>query len=1727
MTTKYTKTLFADTYKDDFAEDANFHRVLFNSGKALQARELTQLQTIIQTEMARFGGNIFKDGAAVLPGGPSIDAKYEFIKLNTTTNGLPAESIVDLEFTGATVAIKCEVLAVVAATGSDPATLYVKYTDKSAGTPGATPIRMTPGDNMTSGSHTLTVQTTNTVLNPATGQGVKFSSEAGDFFVQGHFVSANAQTIILSKYSNSYTGTVGFTISQDVVSATDDVTLYDNQGSTPNLSSPGADRYRITLTLVDKVNTVAADEFVFFAKIQDSHVVDQAKGTDDYNLIGDIMAERTNDESGNYIIKPFKLSYDENASDATVLTAKVSPGVAYIDGFKTDVGTGTTSISVNRALTTEVINNEVIGANYGNYILTTANQGLPNVSVQEKWNLYSAASIAGAATGTARIRAVAQHGANYKYYLTDVSMNSGEIFRNTLSIGDDSDNWANLILENGKAVLKETDNNNLFFPLPRVRPKSLTGTGGVSDITLEVQRRYSVTSAGGATTVALPSLSGDETFANANTSNWTVAIDSSGEILPNATFTSSGGTAMTIGGLPTGNSVVEVLAKINKGGGAERTKTLNIGGTVATTSGLTDSNGVKYLDLNKVDVHSITEILDSANGLNDISGLFTFDNGQRDNHYAPGRLILKGNQSAPTNAYAKFDYFTHGATGDFFGVGSYTGQVDYSNISNHTLTNGTIVELRDVLDFRPSQDTTSTHIHTTAPYAGGTARINELPSPADLITADITYFQGRKDSLVIKRATKERLQAELSIVEGVPAADPSLPATPSNAFELHRIDMKPGTLNDSDLSIIKIDAKRYTMADIGRIDRKVDGLAEAATLSLLETSTTNLTILDSAGVNRLKSGFLADNFKNHVFSDVDAIDYRASIDLFDKTLHPSFKEDNVRLIYDSASSGKTIKKGDNVYINYIDSAELTQHTISGTQNLNPFDVVTYNSELILSPASDEWKDTLEEEVIVPVEKKKKTVSKKQKHNYSNSQVYWYGMTDGEINHYFGGNVPSWAWDQGLITGNGNLLIDAATGQVPDAYYRKYNTMPVEETVTEVVNEQVISTTISPYMRSRKIYFKTGGLVPNSTYFAFFNGVSVADWVRLETFVYISDDVDDYGNKYKTATQHPDGPAALTADANGYIEGSFFIPNTKALRFKSGVIEFTLLDISIFDKSAATSIAIAEYASTGAIETKQGSVTNTKSLLKTPGYYDPIAQSFLVTGDTGFFATKVSIYFKTKDATVPVKVEVRPMINGHPSSYDIIPGSIVWKTPAQVNVYTGSVLADLIASPTTFEFDEPIYLNPKQEYAICVSAESSAYSVYISQIREFELGSTEKRITRQPSLGSLFLSQNGSTWEPIQTKDLAFQLHRAKFDTTGTSTDTYATLENANISLDQLTTNPISITDSDVSITVHQPGHGYGVNERVTLGGLSDGTTYGGILGSTINGSHVITAVDYDNYTFDADSSPTSTLFTGGDLVTATRNIVFDKVIPYIEHMMPPGTTMSTTALFTTGSSLAGNETRYQKDHPITGFKPLSLKTPNIFNAPRMIAADSDEGVELAGEKSATIKISLATTSDMVSPVIDMSRASLSTLSHQIDKQDSASTTNLNVPINWAAETVPEGGSSIAKHITTPVILPEESVGLKVLISANRPSVSDFLVYYRLAADGQILKDQLWTLIDKENEIASDENTTITREYEYLIGGEGGFANINFTEFQLKIVMRSTNSTKVPTISNLRAIALAV
>ena len=158
-----------------------------------------------------------------------------------------------------------------------------------------------------------------------------------------------------------------------------------------------------------------------------------------------------------------------------------------------------------------------------------------------------------------------------------------------------------------------------------------------------------------------------------------------------------------------------------------------------------------------------------------------------------------------------------------------------------------------------------------------------------------------------------------------------------------------------------------------------------------------------------------------------------------------------------------------------------------------------------------------------------------------------------------------------------------------------NKIVSDEIVQKLVGDRVINVALLPFMRSQKIFFKAEGLRPNSKVFAFFDGVDVADWVNDEAFSYHSDNTTDYGNTYNRATTHPDGAATLQTDDDGKVEGSFFIPSTTAIRFRTGAREFKILDISVNNDDNALSIARALYTATGYLDTRRKEYMSTRVL----------------------------------------------------------------------------------------------------------------------------------------------------------------------------------------------------------------------------------------------------------------------------------------------------------------------------------------------------------------------------------------------------------------------------------------------------------------------------------------------------------------------------------------------------
>ena len=1788
MATNLSNTTFSNIYKDDFTDSDNYHRILFNGGKALQARELTQSQTIIQKEIERMGTNIFRPGAPVTGGNVTIDNRVEYIKLATAQlPGTPSNLLGKFyKVASPNPQIIVKIKEVIPAEGADPETLIVEYMDTTAGTASASgSIRVGNGHVLQKiiGANDATVDTSNptafpdmtTAASGATGRGTKAHITEGSFFAQGHFVFCKSQSCFVSKYKYNPSEDVGFQVTEDVVTVTDTSALYENSGAQPNLASPGADRYRILLEL--KTRTAAgANNFIYLARVDQGQISDEITLDTSYNQINNLLALRTKEESGNYFVKRFELNV--RSVDSDNINYRVSDGIAYVEGHR--IALDQRNHTIPKPKTTQMETAEVVNANYGNYVLGYGdtigvsgaydsagikNYGIPNTLNFQKINLYKAINANNTSTtnviGTARVRQIRRDPTEFhRLYLFDIRMKAGEDFKNVKSLGlGPTDMKWNLVLEGGQAVLKGTTNNTLLFPTPKGRPK-FDGFGPLNT-TMTVQKQFDVATGGTGTrslSVTLPA----GTNALTNGSGWVISklngpIDDEG-----ITITGANTFDMT----NCENTTYRILADISITGStnlAERRKTLKEVTLTKTWPGVSDSDGrgLSFISLDKPDVFAIKSIkLADSNGAS-LSENFTLDNGQRDNYYGIGRIIPKADKDIPNaNIFIRFQYFEHeaslsgvGGQRCYFNATSYkdnataVGALDgsgvkYDTIPNYTKSDGTSVNLRDFLDFRPVA--VLQHSFDSAPGTGQSASgnvwninfdsadalnpagapplIHLLPEPGGTHISDITYFLPRKDRIVA--ATKgirgERLaQGSIRYIQGVPSFTPELPSIPEGSMPLYNINLNAHTTDKRDLSTELYTAKRYTMSDINRLERRIDQIEEITSLSLLELNTSTLSVVDSSGNPRTKSGFLVDNFKDYTFTDVTSSEQRASIDPLTGYLTPFAIPRSNRLLFDSADAASNTKlKGDLLYLGMTDSAMpfLTQLLATTTENINPFAVITSNGHIELSPASDTWMETqwAADDVISGGTQSVQTQAQTTFSDLGTFSNNWIGQ-------------PS-AWTTGAVQASGRRRDQASS--------RSVTVRGSVSFVSSVVGDRVLSVSIIPFMRSIKVYFRAQGLRRKTRHYPYFGNTDISNFTRQENFARWATRTDDAGNVYTSNTSHPDGTSALTTDSTGILTGSFIVPSTDALRFNTGQQIFKLLDVTGGEDSDALSSANAIFTSTGTLETRQQIIQSTRvetfntltQQTNNTWWVDPLAQSFWINpieNPNGIFLTKVDCFFATKEDNhgVPVQCQVRSVVNGVPSSAPM-PGATKFLNPSQVTATaTGANMATVAAAPTRFDFDEPIYLAPGGEYAIVLLAESTAYTVYVAKTYDFVLGTTAERINKQPTLGSLFLSQNGSTWTPAQDKDLMFKIYRANFNTSGT-----AILNNATPASELLGGNPLQTTSGGGVIRVFHQGHGLSKGDQVTIAGLS--TTIGGLTADSVNGSHTITEVDHTGYTFNKGGglNATSTVRGGGTTITANQNISYSSFVPQIQLMELTNTSIVAQAKFTNGPSYAGTTLRTNATNPSGSYnKDASygdILLNEINNSPnqRYILSDSNE-TSASITKSSTIKLTFATSDPKVSPIVDLQRANFVGFENVIDRPNSSNDTNLNKPIKYVAETNAVDGSAAAKHITKTVTLEESAVGLKILFGANRPAACDFQLYWKTGTADDDLSTLPWNLESEYSNNPADDDGTF-REYEYLPGGIVGNLNA-FTKFQIKIVMRSKDQSKVPTIQDLRVIAM--
>ena len=218
-------------YYDDFDATKNFNRILFKPGFAVQARELTQLQSILQNQIARFGEHIFVDGSPVM-GCKDVLQKYPFVKINDLDNSSVAVSNSTLAnyvgdtLTGGTTGIKAVIKKVL--TGDDTEvslkkTLYLAYVEGSSST---TETMFGTGEVLTVASSdggrngdTFVVDANKSLERGKhfRGNSTHFSVDAGLIYFGGKFIEHATQDVLVSKFGEPITGFVGVLIKEEII----------------------------------------------------------------------------------------------------------------------------------------------------------------------------------------------------------------------------------------------------------------------------------------------------------------------------------------------------------------------------------------------------------------------------------------------------------------------------------------------------------------------------------------------------------------------------------------------------------------------------------------------------------------------------------------------------------------------------------------------------------------------------------------------------------------------------------------------------------------------------------------------------------------------------------------------------------------------------------------------------------------------------------------------------------------------------------------------------------------------------------------------------------------------------------------------------------------------------------------------------------------------------------------------------------------------------------------------------------------------------------------------------------------------------------------------------------------------------------------------------------------------------------------------------------------------
>lgn len=1323
-------------YNDLYDESKNYYRLLFVPERALQSRELIELATTSQDQLTKFAEQIYETGSAVNGSAINVNFNKDYVIVESTDaegNTVDVNNFLNEKIIGQTTGSTARVTHV----NSEHNSLYF---EQLGGDFSLSPVEEIVTDSSPSYNATLKSE----------GQALFASIDTGIVFVADHFVRISDQQEIIVDYLNT-TGNyyIGFTIDEKVVDYTEDSDLLDPANDAPNYNAPGADRYKLTVQLhsLDAGTSPLPDDFYKLMEVNDGEIL-QYQDDVQYSGVGDTLARRRYEESGNYVVEHFPIKFLEHPTDNSLVRIGIESGLAYIFGYRIETD-NTRYIDINKARTYDFENNENIYIDFGPSVdINSFTGAMLEIDKNEYVDFYSNADGGGSNLGTARLIALVPNNVGGLRAHFAQAEDVTPIFDSVRSfVGQTSGATANVTLEDdGLPELHDRDDHEMVYHLGKKAVRDVVTSETIYDA---VRNYYGVTQ-NASNEYVLTSNDNDITFYTSTQGGIVSIIDGdTGNYISSGDYSASYGVddteliiTLSVSPLP---SSIDIIARINKNQIDPRTKTHN--STSETI--ISDSEGVVIL--NNTDIFRFNNVLDnSTSPPTEIDqSTITLDNGQRDYVYDYGRVE---ELNASTEYVIEYEYFGHddNTKSDYFAANSYPSTY-YDKIPIYKGKNNDYL-LRDALDFRISIDELSVG--------------RDIPYMKDFVLADFNYYLPRKDIVFVDK------NGNFDVKEGVPSLFPNKPNSKDQAEVLYDLDIPPYTFMPKEIDVTDNQNKNYTMLEIGDIDSRLKSLEYYVSLNQLEQESNDKTILDRNGTEKSKQGILTDDFSGHAVSDINHPDYNCSIDKNEQILRPPHTKNHFDFIADpNATHSNVIEHKHIVTLDYSLKELIKQPYATESISVTPLVTGIYNGSLTLEPRTDNWIDTETQpdaEVNLGGRNNNWELLNESISNMGSFETQWndwqtintgrdFRTTTREFNDVVPnrGDVGSdWVqeWGTERVTTTTRTEEQQRTGQ------RITNVS--SDQISRRIGERVTDISVVPFMRSRNVSFTAVGLKPETEVRAYFD----------------SEDVTEYCAPSGGAQGDP-----LIVDSTGTLVGTFTIPNNDTTRFRVGTKTFELKD----RQDNPSSFTTARYTARGLIQRKQGTVfsttvpdisTETRTEEReftsrstdvdrtregvTGVYNDPVAQTFMVDTEGGVFLKKASLYFESKpDPTnggkqTPVRIRIVDTINGYPSD-KTIPFSEVSKNPSEIAVSDDSSIV------TEFEFEDPIFLEQGREYAIVILSNSTEYRIWTSVRGEQDIQSNTI-IAGQPYMGSFFKSQNNSTWSAEQDRDIKFLVHNCEF-----------------------------------------------------------------------------------------------------------------------------------------------------------------------------------------------------------------------------------------------------------------------------------------------------------------------------------------------------------------------------